>query len=82
MESSDRTKDAGARGKKARPRTSGRNATAFASGDEARYVSGASSLTHSARWFDWAGERFRPTRLVTLAPVLDHGRGRSRWDGW
>jgi hypothetical protein len=22
-------------------------------------------LTRSARWFDWVGERFRPTRLVT-----------------
>ena len=36
----------------------------------------------SARWFDWAGERFRPTRLVTAARLVLPGRGRSRWDGW
>src|SRR5262249_50349226 len=38
--------------------------------------------TSSARWFDWAGERFRPTRLVTAACRVQRGRGGSRWDGW
>jgi hypothetical protein len=27
-------------------------------------------LCRSARWFDWVGERFRPTRLVTTAAAL------------
>ena len=37
--------------------------------------------SRSARWFDWAGERFRPTRLATTARRACRGRGRSRWDG-
>src|SRR5262249_48316896 len=36
----------------------------------------------SARWFDWVGERFRPTRLVTAAAAVPLARGGSRWDGW
>ena len=37
----------------------------------------------SARWFDWAGERFSAHRFGDGRFLLAcRSRGRSRWDGW
>jgi len=38
------------------------------------------AVRRSARWGDWAGERFRTFRLVTAPGRLRPDR-RSRWDG-
>src|SRR5262249_23856376 len=51
-----------------------------ASGEHTRTVSGALA-TCSARWCEWAGERFRPTCLVTTAYPAGRGVGRCRLYG-